>query len=174
MMPNNGPVCLGTSPNHQTPQQQSQGGLQQASQGQGGPNGGPRNNGPDGGLLMTANGPPPNGSSGYYGMDVPQQQQPLNVQAGGGSGVGPVSTTSPTGGVDVPNPNGNTPGGGLLTTAQGTPQNGYMPQPQPNNAAAVQNNYSTTGQGTWTGSNTLTYTQAMQPDLQRQQGNYCE
>lgn len=182
MMPTNGPVgvCLGTSPNHQTPPQQQQpgqsGGVQQPQ----GPNGPPRNGAE--GLLMTANAPQ-NGSGssgGFYGMEVPQAQQPLNVHPGGGAGPTAASTsTSPTGGPDPSNAIGNGVGGGLLGQSQAQavagPPNGYMSQqpPQPNNAAA-QNNYSTTGQGTWTGSNTLTYTQAMQPDMQRQQGNYCE
>lgn len=168
MMPT-GPVgvCLGTSPNHQTigPQQPGQPpGVPQV-----GPNGPPRNEG----LLMTANAPPNGAPGGYYGMDVPQgpPQQALNVVQPGGS-----ATTSPTGGADPVNPNGNNvqPGGIMGQPQPGAgPQNGFLSQQQQAANAATQSNYSTTGQGTWTGSNTLTYTQAMQPDMQRQ-GNYCE
>lgn len=164
MMPSTGgPVCLGTSPNHQAPA---------APVGPpAGLNGGPRN-APDG-LLMTANPQqqqPPNGSAGgYYGMDS-TPQQPLNVQPGGGP-QGPAATTSPTGGGDAANAN-NSVSGGQSQGAPGGQSNGYLQQ-QTNSATAAQT-YSTTGQGTWTGSNTLTYTQAMQPDMQRQQGNYCK
>lgn len=164
MMPANGQmgVCLGTSPNQQqTPPQP--GALPGAPQG---PNGGAACND---GLLMPANAPP-NGS-GYYGMDVPQAQQSLNVQPGA-AGTGPVDNTSPTGGADPLNPNGNRAVGVSQPQAAGE-QDGYMAQQRQTNSAATQN-YSTTGQGTWTGANTLTYTQAMQPDMQRQQGNYCK
>lgn len=174
MMPTNGPVgvLLGTSPNHQqTPPQQAG-----APPGVSGQPQGPTSASRNEGLLMTANAPPNGSAGGYYGMDVSQAQQPLNVQPVG-AGAGPVATTSPAGGADPVNPNG-APGGGLLGQTQpqapGGPPNGYMAQQQQPNSAAAQNNYSTTGQGTWTGSNTLTYTQAMQPDMQRQQGNYCE
>lgn len=168
-------MCLGTSPNHQAPPPPvgPPSGL----------NGGPRN-APDG-LLMTANPQqqPPNGSTGgYYGMDTTPQQQPLNVQPGGGSG--PAATNSPTGGGvsgDVANANNSVVGGIVGQSQQsqvppGGQANGYMQQQQQQqaNSGTAPQNYSTTGQGTWTGSNTLTYTQAMQPDMQRQQGNYCE
>lgn len=180
MMSGNGPsggVCLGTSPSHQTPNQPPGPGC-----GVGVPPNGPRTVGD--GLLMTVNGPS-NGSSvtgAYY--DIDSVTQPLQVQPVVGGSAGSVATTSPNGaGVEGLNPNGSqvpggAPGGGIIgqtQQAQATSgaANGYAQPQQPPSNVATQN-YSTTGQGTWTGSNTLTYTQAMQPDMQRQQNNYCE